>query len=98
MIASVVPVSTPQTGFSGSDKLVHAVIYGITSIFVYRRCSRLTIPARAFYLSFALSAVYGAAMELIQYFLPYRSFSLGDITANTVGAFCGSILYMKGKK
>lgn len=98
MIASVVPVPSPQTGFSASDKLAHVVMYGLTSVFVYKVYLQKTTPARALYLSVAISALYGATMEVIQFFLPYRSFSPGDITANTVGAFCGSMLYMKWKK
>ena len=97
MIASVIPVSTPYATLSSGDKLVHAVMYGLTSIFVYRICLPRTTPAKAFYLSVAISALYGAAIEVIQYFLPYRSFSFGDMTANTLGAFCGSVLYRIGK-
>ena len=37
-------------------------------------------------------------MEVVQYFLPYRSFSFGDMAANTAGALCGVLLYMKGEE
>lgn len=97
LVVSVIPVSTPQTDFSQGDKLAHVLMYGLTSVFVYRTYSLRTAARGVFFLSVAVSSLYGAAMEGIQYFLPYRSFSAGDIIANTAGAFLGSVLYIKGK-
>ncbi len=36
-----------------------------------------------------LAALYGACMELIQYFIPYRTCQLGDIVVNCLAALAG---------
>ena len=98
LIGSVIPVSGPNTDLpADADKVVHFVMYGISSVLLFRIFVKKTSIKRAFYLSVALAALYGATLEIVQYFLPYRSFSFGDMVANTVGAFSGSLLYMHGK-
>jgi VanZ family protein len=96
LIASVMPVSGPKTNLP-ADKIVHFVFYGMTSILLFRHFIKKASLNRAFYTSVALASMYGAAMEVVQYFLPYRSFSLGDMVANMLGAFAGCLLYMKWK-
>ena len=97
LIISVMPVSGPKTDLP-TDKIVHFVLYGMTSIFLFRYFIKKATPGRVFFTAVALASVYGAAMEVLQYFLPYRSFSLADMAANTLGAFSGCALYMKGKR
>jgi len=97
LFLSVMPVSGPKTDLP-ADKIAHFVMYGLTSIFVFRVIANNTKIKRAFYLSVAVAATYGAAMEVVQYFLPYRSFSFGDMAANTGGAFLACILYMQWKR
>ena len=98
LIGSVIPVSGPNTDLpENADKVVHFVMYGISAILLFRMFVKKTTILRAFYLSVAIAALYGATLEMVQYFLPYRSFSFGDMVANTAGAFSGSALYMHGK-
>jgi len=61
-----------------SDKLVHFVMY----FFVAWSFRNLEIKR---YILFSI--MYGIFLECIQHFLPYRSFSIFDIFANTLGAF-----------
>jgi VanZ family protein len=96
LISSVMPVSGPKADLP-ADKIVHFVFYGITSIFLFRHFVKKSTPIRACYMSVVLASTYGAAMEVVQYFLPYRSFSLEDMVANVLGAFSGCLLYMKVK-
>ena len=43
-----------------------------------------------------LGIVYGIAMELVQkYFIPLRSFDLGDITADAIGCFAGYFISIR---
>jgi VanZ family protein len=35
----------------------------------------------------------GAISELVQYFLPYRSFNINDLVANTMGVALGSVVF-----
>ncbi len=69
-----------------TDKIVHIIMY----IFC----------AGAFYFigikRFVLSAIsYGILLEIIQYFLPWRSFSIADIIANTIGAMLFLLFFSK---
>ena len=97
LIASVMPVTGVDTGLP-EDKIAHFVMYGVTAILLFRFFERRTTLNRASYMAVAIAAFYGAAMEVVQYFLPYRSFSAGDMAANTAGAFFACVLYVKGKK
>lgn len=96
LIISVMPVSGPKTDLP-ADKVVHFMSYGMTSIFLFRYFVKKATSVEAFYTSVVLAGMYGAAIEVLQYFLPHRSFSLGDMAANMLGAFSGCVLYIKGK-
>jgi VanZ family protein len=94
LVLSVIPVSGPEIDLP-LDKIVHFVLYGLTSILLFRHFIRKTDSRSAFYKAIALASIYGAAMEVVQYFLPYRSFSLGDMAANAAGAFLACLTYKK---
>jgi VanZ family protein len=98
LIISVVPVSEVVDTGLPDDKIAHFVLYGLTAIVLFRYFAQKTTGKKAFYMSVAIAALYGAAMEVLQYFLPYRSFSAGDMAANTAGAFLACVLYVKGKR
>ncbi len=97
-IASVMPVAGIDTGLPEEDKIAHLIMYGLTAILLFRFFERKKTLNGACYMSVVIAALYGAAMEVVQYFLPYRSFSVGDMTANTIGAFLACVLYVKGKR
>lgn len=43
-----------------------------------------------------LSIAYGIIMELVQqYFIPFRSFDIRDMTANSIGAIAGYFISIK---
>ena len=92
-VLSVISVSGPKTDMP-VDKVAHFIIYGMTAIFFYRYLRPKTMKAKAGVESVAIASVYGAAMEVVQYFLPYRSFSLGDMAANTIGALAFCLIYI----
>ncbi len=48
--------------------------------------------------SVIFASFYGFLMECVQYFLPYRSFSLSDEVANTSGAVVFGIIILLSKK
>ena len=75
-IASLIKV--PQTNVPEfTDKIVHVIMYFFcTAAFYFIGFKRYVV----------LSISYGIIIELIQYFLPYRSFSFYDIIANCIGA------------
>ncbi len=49
-------------------------------------------PAKQAALAFAIPVAFGGLMEIVQYFLPYRSSEWMDVAANAVGATIGLIL------
>lgn len=97
LIFSVIPVSGPQIDLP-TDKIVHGILYGVTAIFFFRYLISRTSKIRAIYLSIIIASAYGVSMEFIQYFMPHRSFSFGDIMANTSGAFVFCIIYASRRR
>jgi VanZ family protein len=94
LVLSVIPASGPKTDLP-ADKIAHFVLYGFSAILLFRYLIRKTDSRSAFYKAVAFATIYGAAMEVVQYFLPYRSFSLGDMAANAAGAFLACLAYKK---
>ena len=94
LAVSVMPVSGPKTDLP-VDKIAHFTLYGLTSILLFRYFISKTSSGNAFLKAVAVASIYGAAMEVVQYFLPYRSFSLGDMAANAAGAFLACLIYEK---
>lgn len=43
---------------------------------------------------FAVGVLFAVGMELLQYFLSYRSFNVKDIAANFTGMLLGTLLYL----
>jgi len=84
----------PQLLFSFQDKIAHALIYFFLAFlavntFRYKRIDRPKIYS--FFYAFSL----GLFAEIVQYFLPYRSFELWDILANFLGSLLGVFLIIE---
>ena len=71
------------------DKLKHLAIYLLLSLAIYKTTGRKT-------LSVFLAGIYGYLLEVIQFTIPYRSFSLADVFVNLIGA--SLILPLRHKK
>lgn len=93
LVISIVPVSGPQTELP-SDKLAHFIIYGLTAVLMFRYLADKVSKVRAACAAVIGASVYGAFMETIQYFMPPRSFSLGDMASNTAGALFFAVVYV----
>ncbi len=88
----------PDMGIEFSDLVVHFILYFVTGalFFVVFRESRFSALNRApALLSIALAAAYGFVMEVAQYYVPGRSYSLADAAANTLGATAAVILMVQ---
>ena len=69
--------------FAGSDKVAHAVIYGVLAVLV----ANAVAPARwASGFSWVVSVAYGVTDEYHQHFVPGRDVSAGDLLADALGA------------
>ena len=73
----------PDTSIS--DKMAHFLAYGILSLMGLNAC---TGKAGRWWIVFGL-VLYGISLEALQTLVPDRSFSIGDIFANTLGVFGG---------
>jgi VanZ family protein len=90
-ILSVIKISDNNLP-ENSDKIVHFVMYFFCAGAFY-------LLKAKHYLFCAIG--YGLLIEIIQYFLPWRSFSFGDIIANSLGAlffFAVARLYFEKQK
>ena len=73
----------PKFDIPYMDKIVHFGIFGVLGFLISYEKRRADI------VTLALCALYGAAIEVIQLFLPWRSFEWADMLADTLGALAG---------
>jgi VanZ family protein len=77
-----------------SDKVLHAVEYGILSLLCYRTFRWAAGPAvarQAVVLAIVTSSLYGITDEVHQAFVPFRESSWLDWLADTIGAAIGAL-------
>jgi VanZ family protein len=78
-----------------NDKIGHFIAY-FTLMFVMGLA--FWNRKRELFMAFLISAAYGIAMEIGQYFVPGRSFSFLDMVANATGALLATgLLLLIGK-
>lgn len=77
-----------------SDKVLHAVEYGILAVLCYRAfrwAAGSAIARQAVVLAVLTASVYGITDEVHQAFVPLRESSWQDWLADTIGAFIGAM-------
>ena len=77
-----------------SDKVLHAVEYGILSLLCYRAYRWAAGPAiarQAVMLAIVTASFYGITDEVHQLFVPFRESSWLDWLADTIGAAIGAM-------
>ncbi|RXK47488.1 VanZ family protein [Halorientalis pallida] len=77
-------------GLVGVDKWLHAVGYATLTLLVAYALSGATKRWPA--VAVAVAAIYGAGIEVVQSVLPFRSFDVLDVLANTLGALLVGIV------
>lgn len=89
LILSVINTGVlPRTDVPSVDKIVHIIMYfSIALMLMLNQTSyyRETITKLQLLFVFFFSVGFGALMEAIQYFLPWRSGSIYDFIVNTLG-------------
>ena len=92
-------LSLPGSLFEGSglfhiphlDKIAHVLLFGGMALFwnlffFFRNKATSSTP----WIILLLLALYGVAIEYFQFYcIPRRSFDVGDIVADIIGAMCG---------
>jgi VanZ family protein len=77
-----------------SDKVLHAVEYGILAVLCFRTFRWAAGPAvarQAVVLAIVTASVYGITDEVHQLFVPFRESSWLDWLADTIGAAIGAL-------
>ncbi len=87
------PISSfPLSMVEKTDKLSHIFIAFFTSLLFY-----ISFKSAGGIGTFSFTIIYGGFVELIQGFLPFRSFSIFDLLTDTIGAGGFLILYFSAK-
>ena len=99
LFLSVVGVETnANIEFHAMDKIIHLCMYlvlcmmlivGFTKQFQIR-----VLKYNPMSYAIVFASAFGILMEVVQFFLPSRSFDVLDMLANIVGAFIGWIVFM----
>ena len=87
----------PKTDVPSADKIVHTIMYfGITLILMLNqtRYLREVISRKQMWFAFLFSVSFGTLMEIIQHFLPWRSGSIYDFIANTIGVIIAIVVML----
>lgn len=98
VIASTIKVSEfPSIPMPGIDKPIHFSMYALLTFviaFDYSHFMKRRLNCMNCIITPLIATLFGVLMECIQYFLPYRSFSLWDMLANTLGAILGIMIFI----
>ena len=98
LILSVINIGVlPKTDVPSADKIVHAIMYfSIAGMLMLNQTSyfRNKITKAQLYFAFLFSVSFGILMEIIQFFLPWRSGSIYDLIANALGAVIAIIIML----
>jgi VanZ family protein len=81
--------------FPCEDKLWHFLQFALLAALVYKAFSHSSethIAARATALTLLIVLPYAAALEIYQWFIPFRECGLFDFLANCAGAACATFL------
>ena len=94
-VQSSLPASEHIPEFDFSDKLLHAMVYAVLGMLLYRAFNsmpkRPTTAGKALW-SIFLTALYGASDEVHQYFVPSRFAELSDFAADAIGGILGVLV------
>tara|TARA_B100001964_G_C13800001_1_gene408343 strand:+ start:50 stop:445 length:396 start_codon:yes stop_codon:yes gene_type:complete len=87
--------------FAMQDKAIHFMEYGVLSLLFFislrKSAPGYNIKAAAV-LAIIFSGLYGISDEVHQYFVPGRESSIGDVTANFIGAIVFQSIHILKRK
>lgn len=86
--------NVPLPSFIGFDKLGHLLVFGLLATSILRSLPDFLKPFHAFLIAWVATSLFGIADELHQSTTPGRTLDLYDWTADTLGAFIASFVYL----
>jgi VanZ family protein len=88
----------PPSDLFQIDKVVHFIVFGVLMIVsayaLLRNFAVKGSPAKPMSIAIVYSLGFGAMIEVLQLFVPGRSFSLLDILANSIGVGLGYLVIL----
>ncbi|MFO7963147.1 MAG: VanZ family protein [Desulfobacterales bacterium] len=91
--SSASPQALPS--FANADKIMHFIAFFILGILFFRAYRAWKMkPLYLVVLTLISSTLFGALIEIRQYYLPYRSAEINDIFADVVGCLAGIAVYL----
>lgn len=99
LVLTLSPGSTvPDVSLEGLDKAVHFFMFGLLMFMLLheiKRSQQVTQPGlKSVLWAFILSAGLGLIIEILQLYVPGRSFSASDILADTLGVVSGYLIFL----
>ena len=94
-VSSLHTVSPPSIGFSMEDKFYHFAEYAVLSFFLHhalRYYRQQSIRGKIHIIAAAIACLFAATDELHQYFVPGRESTIGDLTADWLGAILTQVV------
>lgn len=97
-ISSRSNIHIPQVS-KNFDKVLHACAYAVLAYLFYKSIKSSGVSKHVFLMAFFFAVGYGIIDELHQSMVPGRDASAGDVLADALGAFMGSLAasYIRGK-
>jgi VanZ family protein len=97
VVSSIPSTKLPNIALLHYDKLIHAMIFFILGLLVYRALEpparEITFNWQRAFIVVLCVIIYGASDEFHQGFVPGRSKDLWDLIADAIGGVC-SVLFM----
>lgn len=99
LVLSVMPDLHPSPEISNIDKAYHFLAYLVlgwlwAGAFLNSAFFKAKGAPAAFAAAFAVSFMFGGAVEIIQSYIPYRDAETLDLLANGAGALAGALIQM----
>jgi VanZ family protein len=93
LILTLLPGKTiPGVPVWGIDKIAHLFLFAVLMYLALQGLGNQGIVKKKIIILFLLCFSYGILIEILQNFIPGRSFSVYDITANTAGIAVGYLV------
>jgi VanZ family protein len=95
-----VPPSLPDFNLLRLDKFIHFGIYGLLCLLILGglQMSGKRLDVATIIKSVCAAATWGILLEVCQAFLPYRTYELDDMVANTMGSALAPPFYWLMRK
>ena len=95
----VLPLNDAKTSFLSDTYVVKIRLDYLSHVILFLPfilLLKLAYPTKGFYWIILAGIVFAGFSEGLQYLLPYRSFNINDLIANTIGVIVGIIFLLPG--